>query len=85
VCSIRALPWNCGNSERDAKTKDQAKKSKVGSIPLTMTGRISRKELRQRKYAAYESTHEESAISEGLEFPLGIWRLNLGFGAQAIK
>jgi hypothetical protein len=32
VSSIRAHPWNCGNSGCDAKRKDQAKKSKVESI-----------------------------------------------------
>jgi hypothetical protein len=32
VSSIRAHPWNCGNSDRDAKRKDQVKKSKVESI-----------------------------------------------------
>jgi hypothetical protein len=32
VSSIRAHPWNCGNSGRDAKRKDQVKKSKVESI-----------------------------------------------------
>jgi len=32
VSSIQAHPWNCGNSGRDAKRKDQVKKSKVESI-----------------------------------------------------
>lgn len=32
VSSIRAFPWSCGNSERDAKRKDQVKNSKVESI-----------------------------------------------------
>jgi hypothetical protein len=32
VSSIRAHPWNCGNSGCDAKRKDQVKKSKVESI-----------------------------------------------------
>jgi len=32
VSSIQAHPWNCGNSDRDGKRKDQVKKSKVESI-----------------------------------------------------
>jgi hypothetical protein len=34
VSSIRAHPWSCGNSDRDAKRKDQVKKSKVEIIEV---------------------------------------------------